>query len=68
MEYKFKCNKCDISFALVFQGFFFTNRDIGVVCPNCRESTNVTKVWTVPQIIFRGTGWSLKGNHQVKND
>lgn len=58
MTYQFKCNKCNKGFTIVLQGFI--NPVYKPDCPDCKNNYNVVKVFTVPQIIFKGDDWAGK--------
>lgn len=64
MNYKFRCNECQADFEVRFGGFYSmsTGSDTNVICPKCGQSRSISKVFTVPQIIYRGTGWAGKAN------
>ena len=56
--YKFKCDNCDT----VFEKRFHMGDDMsGVVCPEC-HSNRVHRVFTVPYVEFKGSGFYVNDN------
>lgn len=59
MTYSFVCNGCNTSFDVVYQNFYMTGFEMPD-CPICKNNFNVNRIWYVPQIIYKGSGWTIK--------
>lgn len=67
MTYSYECSMCGSKFDMVLQNFYSTTSGIPD-CPVCKNNYNVSRVWYVPQVIFKGNGWTLKKGELNKNE
>jgi len=64
-SYEYRCEKCGEQFFIVigFESFLGTN----IVCPECK-SRKVKRLYSVPNIIFKGNGFYKTDNSKNNGD